>query len=47
MDAKKIGLTVEVVDAIPASSEIPAIRRSYFDTRKFGKVIQGMITPTR
>ena len=41
MDAKKIGLTVEVVDAIPGEQRDPAIRRSYFDTRKFGKSNSG------
>jgi mono/diheme cytochrome c family protein len=41
MDPQKIGLTIEAVDAIPAEVEDIAERRSYFDTRKFGKSNQG------
>ncbi|MCA9137130.1 MAG: cytochrome c [Planctomycetales bacterium] len=37
MDAEKIGLTVEQVDSIPSDVLDIADRRSYFDTRKFGK----------
>lgn len=37
MDSQKIGLTVQPVDSIPADQQDIAIRRSYFDTRKFGK----------
>lgn len=41
MDRKKIGLTVEVVDRVPAEEADPVRRRSYFDTRKFGKSNRG------
>ncbi|QEF96671.1 Cytochrome c [Stieleria maiorica] len=41
MDAEKIGLTVEVVPRIPDSVTDMAVRRSYFDTRKFGKSNRG------
>jgi cytochrome c553 len=41
MDAEKIGLTVEVVDGVPADESDPVRRRSYFDTRKFGKSNRG------
>lgn len=37
MDAEKIGLQIEVVDEVPGGESDPVVRRSYFDTRKFGK----------
>jgi hypothetical protein len=41
MDSEKIGLTVEVVDAVPVTEKDDVVRRSYFDTRKFGKSNRG------
>ncbi|WP_372896434.1 hypothetical protein [Stieleria sp.] len=37
MDPQKIGLTVEVVEGVPEGETDVAVKRSYFDTRKFGK----------
>jgi cytochrome c5 len=45
MDAEKIGLTVETVDRIPLTQTDIAIRREYFDTRKFGKSNSGHTFP--
>ena len=36
-DDKKVGLTVKVEQKIPFTELDPVIRRSYFDTRRFGK----------
>lgn len=47
MDSEKIGLTVEVVDEVPFDERDSAVRRSYFDTRKFGKGNQGHEFPDR
>lgn len=41
MDAEKIGFQVEVVDRIPWEERDPAVRREYFDTRRFGKSAAG------
>lgn len=41
LDQNKMGLTVEAVDAVPPELDDPIVRRSFFDTRKFGKSNQG------
>lgn len=41
LDESKIGLRVEVVDRVPLEAPDVAIRRSYFDTRRFGKSASG------
>ena len=37
IDHEKIGFQIEVVDKVPLAEPDVAIRRSYFDTRRFGK----------
>jgi mono/diheme cytochrome c family protein len=37
MDEKKVGLTVESVPKIPLTQPDKAVRRTYFDTQRFGK----------
>lgn len=37
MDEEKVGLTIEEVDQVPADGGDSVFRRSFFDTRKFGK----------
>lgn len=41
MDSQRIGLTIEVVGEVPSTEKDDVIRRSYFDTRKFGKSNRG------
>lgn len=41
MDVRKIGLTVEEVERVPLEEPDVAIRRGYFDTRRFGKSAAG------
>ncbi|WP_146521363.1 c-type cytochrome [Stieleria varia] len=47
LDEEKVGLDVESVDAIPSGVTDIAERRSFFDTRKFGKSNQGHDFPDR
>lgn len=37
MDKEKVGLTIEQASEIPESIDDMVFRRSYFDTRQFGK----------
>jgi len=37
MDEEKVGLTIEQASEMPDSSDDMVFRRSYFDTRQFGK----------
>lgn len=37
IDAEKIGFRIETAEKVPLAEPDPAIRRSYFDTRRFGK----------
>ena len=37
LDEKNVGFRIEVADRVPLDEKDVAIRRSYFDTRKFGK----------
>lgn len=37
MDEEKVGLTIEQLSEMPDSCDDPVFRRSYFDTRQFGK----------
>lgn len=41
MDPEKIGLTVEAVQQVPTEESDPVVRRSFFDSRKFGKSNRG------
>ncbi len=41
MDEAKVGLSIETVDRVPLETPDVAIRRSYFDTRRFGKSAAG------
>lgn len=41
MDIEKVGLTIEEVDKVPSNEKDAVIRRSYFDTRQFGKKNSG------
>lgn len=41
LDASKVGLSIETVDRVPLENPDIAIRRSYFDTRRFGKSAAG------
>ncbi len=41
MDESKVGLTFETVERVPLENPDVAIRRSYFDTRRFGKSAAG------
>lgn len=41
MDESKVGLTIETVDRVPLEVPDVAIRRSYFDVRRFGKSAAG------
>ncbi|MEO1527555.1 MAG: hypothetical protein AAFX06_19170 [Planctomycetota bacterium] len=41
MDEQRVGLTVEEVDRVPADGGDSVFRRSFFDTRKFGKSRSG------
>ena len=47
LDREKIGLTIEVVDDVPESISDLIERRSYFDTRRFGKGNSGHDYPNR
>ena len=46
MDPKKIGLTIETVERVPAEDDIIR-RRSYFDTRRYGKSNAGHEYPNQ
>jgi mono/diheme cytochrome c family protein len=46
MDEEKVGLTIEQASEIPDSSNDLVFRRSYFDTRQFGKSSDGHTFPT-
>ena len=37
MDEQKIGFQIEQTDKVPLEERDPVARRSYFDTRRFGK----------
>lgn len=37
LDHEKVGFQIETVDAVPADEPDIAVRRQYFDTRRFGK----------
>ncbi len=41
LDPEKVGFTIEIVDKVPLTEHDPAVRRSYFDTRRFGKSNSG------
>ena len=41
MDEARVGLQIEVVDRVPLAEPDVALRRSYFDTRRFGKSNSG------
>lgn len=45
IDPEKVGLQVEVVDRIPLTETDVAVRRQYFDTRKYGKSNAGHLYP--
>ena len=45
MDEGKVGLTVEEPSEMPESEPDPVVRRSYFDTRQFGKSRGGHTFP--
>lgn len=46
LDEDKVGFKIEVVDGVPAGEKDVAMRRSYFDTRKFGKSADGHDYPS-
>ena len=46
MDAEKIGFEIEAGEELPESVDDMAVRRSYFDTRKFGKSAGGHDYPS-
>lgn len=46
MDSEKVGLTIEEVTEVPADEDDIVIRRSYFDTRQFGKKNSGHDYPS-
>jgi len=45
MDENRIGLTIEIVDSVPENETDRVKRRSYFDTRLFGKSNKGHTYP--
>ena len=45
-DAENVGLTTKAVKKVPFTEFDAAVRRSYFDTRRFGKSNQGHDYPT-
>ena len=45
-DAQNVGLTTKAVKKVPLTELDAAVRRSYFDTRRFGKSNQGHDYPT-
>ncbi len=47
MDESKVGLTVETVPRVPLEKPDVALRRSYFDTRRFGKSASGHDYPNQ
>ncbi|TWT73231.1 c-type cytochrome [Allorhodopirellula solitaria] len=47
MDQSKVGLSIETTDRVPLETPDVAIRRSYFDTRRFGKSSDGHDYPNR
>ncbi|MCO8125412.1 c-type cytochrome [Stieleria sp. TO1_6] len=47
IDSEKIGLTIQTVDSVPTSEPDVVARRSYFDTRKFGKSNRGHDFPNQ
>ncbi|MEM6691068.1 MAG: hypothetical protein AAF664_16690 [Planctomycetota bacterium] len=46
MNPKKVGLTIETADRVPIEHPDPAYRRSFFDTRRFGKSNSGHDYPS-
>lgn len=46
IDAEKVGFQIEIVDEVPANLTDVATRRTYFDTRKFGKSAKGHDYPS-
>ena len=46
VDAENVGLTTKAVKKVPFTELDAAVRRSYFDTRRFGKSNQGHDYPT-
>ncbi|WP_146043113.1 c-type cytochrome [Rhodopirellula sp. MGV] len=47
LDQNLVGLTIETADRVPVGIEDPVKRRSYFDTRMFGKSASGHDFPAR
>ncbi len=47
MDSEKVGLEIEEVSQVPESEPDVVLRRSYFDTRQFGKKNSGHDFPNR
>ncbi|MCG8650610.1 MAG: c-type cytochrome, partial [Pirellulales bacterium] len=47
MDPDKIGFQIEAVEKVPLSEPDVAVRRSYFDTRRFGKSSAGHDYPNQ
>ncbi|WP_372720523.1 hypothetical protein [Novipirellula sp.] len=45
MDEQRVGLTIELAEKMPVTEPDVAIRRSYFDTRRFGKSNSGHTYP--
>ncbi|GAA4449651.1 hypothetical protein [Novipirellula rosea] len=45
MDEQRLGLTIELAEKMPVTEPDVAIRRSYFDTRRFGKSNSGHTYP--
>jgi mono/diheme cytochrome c family protein len=44
-DQARVGLDVEEFDELPTAARVPAEKRRYFDTRKFGKSAAGHLFP--
>jgi hypothetical protein len=44
-DQAKVGLEIQGFDELPAAARVPAEKRRYFDTRKFGKSAAGHTFP--
>ncbi len=47
IDPQRVGFQIEVVDRVPLGEPDVAVRRSYFDTRRFGKSNAGHAYPDR
>jgi hypothetical protein len=44
-DREKVGLEIASHERVPATAKAPPVRRSYFDTSKFGKSAAGHLFP--